>query len=485
MKVDHCGLSEPTEKAAFRSIPAREREVPMQKLRLDHSGGISANRMIVPIIVLLAICHVIIIGLIVSINSASTSLSRTMQNSGTYIEDATSLLAGSSLLSETCTNFVLMPLDGNGDINVSPLVAYANELNTDRRGSQVLEKFSKYSVSQEAMDDLTLAAGCADSMMQSQLHAMALISAVYPIPNVTPLDTLPLPELTAEEKAYPDEQKLGAARSLVLGPEYGLNKQAVSNCVGDCTRVIKTDMGQLAAETSRHIAVLRTAMWVMTSAIILLIAFTFVVLYRQLVIPLGGFVRLIRSGNTLDEDRGLQEVRMLATAYNDLLSRRDSLMATAETDSLTGLPNRYSFEQYTQGLGEEAFPLALVLFDVNFLKHTNDTYGHSKGDELLRMAASCISDCFGSAGKNKCFRFGGDEFAAVVTSASPEIMDRMGIRFREEQEKRNLSIAWGCAFAEKPSVSSFHDLSEQADKEMYDCKKDMHLEEILRDPFQS
>ncbi len=378
----------------------------MHKPRLENFGGLSANRVIIPIIVALAILHIIIIGLIVSINSASLSLSRTMQDSGTYIEDATSVLAGSSVLSETCINFILMPLNGNGDVNVNPLVAYANELNTDRRGSQVLEKFGGYRVSQAALDDLTLAAGCADSMVDAQLHALALVTAVYPFPNVTPLDTLPLPQLSEEETAYPDEQKLGVARSLVLGPEYTLNKQAVSNHVSACSQRIKADMGQLAAEASRHIAVLRLLMWVMTSIIILLIAFAFFVLYRHLVSPLNSFVRLIRSDSTLEENRGLQEVRMLATAYNDLLNRRDSLMATAETDSLTGLPNRYSFEQYTQGLGEEAFPLALVLFDVNYLKHTNDTYGHSAGDELLRKAAGCISDCFGAAGENQCFRFG-------------------------------------------------------------------------------
>lgn len=452
----------------------------MQKPRPVLSRGISANRLIVPIIAALALLHVAIIGLIVSINSSSISLSRTIQDSGTYIEDATALLAGSSLLSETCTNYVLMPLNGSGDVNVNALVAYANELNTDRRGRHVLAKFSGYEVSQAALDDLTLAAGCADSMVDAQLHAMALVSAAYPFPKVTPLDTLPLPELPEEEKVWPDEQKLGAARSLVLGPEYALNKQAVSNCVSACTREIKADMGRLAAETSKHISILRVCLWVVTSAIILLTAFTFFVLYRYLITPMTGFGRLIRADSKLEEDRGLEEVRTLATAYNDLMHRRDLLMAAAETDSLTGLPNRYSYEQYTLGLEEEAFPLALVLFDVNLLKHTNDNYGHAAGDDLLRRAAVCISDCFGEAGENKCFRFGGDEFAAIVKSAGPELMDRMEIRFLEEQKNRNLSIAWGCAYAKKLEGTSFDKLSEEADRRMYERKKEMHLDEGLR-----
>ena len=145
----------------------------MQNPRLEDSGGLSVNRVIVPIIVILAVLHILIIGLILSINNTTTKLSRTMQESGTYVEEATSLLAGSSLLSETCTNFVLMPLNGSGDVNVNPLVAYANELNEDRRGADVLDRFRGYNVSQEALDHLTLAAESAQRMVDAQLHALA------------------------------------------------------------------------------------------------------------------------------------------------------------------------------------------------------------------------------------------------------------------------------------------------------------------------
>lgn len=36
-------------------------------------------------------------------------------------------------------------------------------------------------------------------MLEAQLHALALVTAVYPFPNVTPLDTLPLPQLSEAE----------------------------------------------------------------------------------------------------------------------------------------------------------------------------------------------------------------------------------------------------------------------------------------------
>lgn len=61
-------------------------------------GGISANSLILPIVVILSILHIAIIGLIMAINTSSSSLSRIMQNAGSYTQEAASLLAGSSLL---------------------------------------------------------------------------------------------------------------------------------------------------------------------------------------------------------------------------------------------------------------------------------------------------------------------------------------------------------------------------------------------------
>ncbi len=98
-------------------------------------GGISANSVMVPILAVLSVLHVIIIILIISINSTSSELSNTMKTSGEQINVATSLLAGSSLMSETSGNFILMPVSRNGKVNVGHLIAYANELENPRRGN--------------------------------------------------------------------------------------------------------------------------------------------------------------------------------------------------------------------------------------------------------------------------------------------------------------------------------------------------------------
>ena len=460
----------------------------MRTIHRSKMGGISANRMVLPIIIILAILHALIIGLIFSINNVSSRMSQTMQTSSVYIEDATSLLGGASLLSESCTGFILMPVTSDGEVNLSPLATYAYELQVDRRGDDILAKFENYDVSQEALDYLTVAANCANNSLEAQLHAIALVTSIYPLPDIPPLDSLPLPPLTAEEQAMPDEAKLGQARVLVLGAENGLNKQSISQNVNACTGVIKSEMGQKSAITAQRIGTLRTALWAVTVSIIVLLAVTFIALYRQLISPLDGFVRLIVLDRSLDEGKGLEEVRMLASAYNALLRRRDALdgilRSAAETDTLTNLPNRYSFEQYLLELKEESScPVGVLLFDVNNLKYTNDTFGHAAGDQLLRSSAECISACFGDPETGNCFRIGGDEFAAVVKDAAQEDINEMIRRFRADQAERSISIAWGCSWIPDIGETTFSALMDLADKEMYQRKKEMHRQERSQQAF--
>lgn len=109
-------------------------------------GGWTTKSVIIPIAITLAIIHAIVISVIILINVNSSRLSTIMQNYGQYIEDATSLQGGSSLLSETSSIFVLTPLDGDGEVNYRSLIAYANEIVRDRRGKDVLGRFMTYDV---------------------------------------------------------------------------------------------------------------------------------------------------------------------------------------------------------------------------------------------------------------------------------------------------------------------------------------------------
>ena len=443
-------------------------------------GGIAANSLMRPIIIVLALLHVAIIGLIMQINATSAELSETMKTAGQQIEEATSVLAGASLLSETSTNFILMPVTEHGEINVDPLVAFATEIQRPRRGNQVLERFRNYDVSPDAIQRLTAAAGNAELLKDAQLHALALINSVYPLPKVYPLNQIPLPELTESEKALPKEEKLAQSKIIALGAVANMNKRAVSENTNACSDIIKANAGAKAAEIGKKIAILRLILLGGAGVIMVILVGTFVALYKQMIHPLMGFVQLITANQPLNEEKGLQEVRMVASAYNSLRKRRDALDAilrsAAETDALTNLPNRYRFEQYLLDAGESGYSLAILMFDINFLKETNDTLGHSAGDKLIRKAAECITSCFG----DKSFRIGGDEFAAVVEDCKPEMVQQMIYRFREVGERENVSISVGYAYAEKINETTIKQMIDEADKLMYAEKQAAHHHRLAR-----
>lgn len=441
------------------------------------TGGVSARTIILPIILTLIVLHALIIAVILMINRSSSSLSAIMQNAGTYTQDATSLLAGSSLLSETATNYVLVPLSETGEVNVLPLRAFAEELSQPRRGQDVLARFEGYDVDGDALALVQEAARSAEAMLESQLHAIALMREVYPLPEVQPLTAIPKAALTEEELALSDAGKEAAARMLVLGSVYQLNKESVSKNINACVGMLQGRSSQMAAAAAQRVARLRMTLWMVTVAIIAILALTFISLYTQILLPLGRFVRLIPANTTLDEARGFREVRLVASAYNDVLKRRDALdtilRSAAETDALTNLPNRYRFEQYLLESGESGYSTAVLLFDVNYLKKTNDTQGHLAGDKLIRTAAECIASCFGE----NCFRFGGDEFAAVVKDCTPETINQMVARFEETERAKNISVSLGFAYAEEIGNTSFRKLLDEADQRMYDQKKEMHSRE--------
>lgn len=92
----------------------------------------------------------------------------------------------------------------------------------------------------------------------------------------------------------------------------------------------------------------------------------------------------------------------------------------AEHDSLTGLSNRFSFEEklksHVHKNARKNESLALILFDLDHFKYVNDTHGHDVGDLLLKAASTKISQCLR---ETELFaRIGGDEFAIIIKNHS-------------------------------------------------------------------
>jgi diguanylate cyclase (GGDEF)-like protein len=101
----------------------------------------------------------------------------------------------------------------------------------------------------------------------------------------------------------------------------------------------------------------------------------------------------------------------------------------AHTDSLTGLPNRASFDSTLSGLAcDQAGSWALLVVDLDNLKVINDTFGHRAGDQLLRIVAARLAD---AAAPHRVFRLGGAEFATLMQdNCTTEAVDKIARKVR-------------------------------------------------------
>ncbi len=106
----------------------------------------------------------------------------------------------------------------------------------------------------------------------------------------------------------------------------------------------------------------------------------------------------------------------------------------ARVDKLTGLRNRRAFdealEQEVERARRHGTPLTVAMADVQDFKQINDSFGHAEGDRCLREVADAIG---GSVRRpDFCFRWGGDEFAVILTATSASEATRLGARLKGE-----------------------------------------------------
>lgn len=95
--------------------------------------------------------------------------------------------------------------------------------------------------------------------------------------------------------------------------------------------------------------------------------------------------------------------------------RLDEANAMAQSDQLTGLPNRWAFEQrYTAAVirSKEKFePMSVAFLDIDHFKQVNDVHGHEAGDRVLQLVAKHLSGF--ANGQCHLARHGGEEFVLV------------------------------------------------------------------------
>ena len=139
----------------------------------------------------------------------------------------------------------------------------------------------------------------------------------------------------------------------------------------------------------------------------------------------------------------------------------------SETDLLTGLCNRNSYEQNLSAYSSMCDQiLACIYVDVNGLHEMNNTKGHEAGDKMLQFVGKTLQKEFG---KKNTFRIGGDEFVALVTDESEEVVQKKIARMRILVEEKSYHIAVGYSIG-NCSETDVSLLISSAEKRMYEAK---------------
>jgi diguanylate cyclase (GGDEF)-like protein/PAS domain S-box-containing protein len=167
----------------------------------------------------------------------------------------------------------------------------------------------------------------------------------------------------------------------------------------------------------------------------------------------------------------------------DVTQRREvqrQLVHLARHDGLTGLPNRmFLYESLREALAraeEDQLVVSVLLLDIDYFKHVNDTFGHTIGDALLREFAARLAKCVRPG--DTAGRLGGDEFAVVVvtpahSNGAIDVANRIRNCLQSPivLQDQSVSVTTSIGIASYPTdTSDLEALIRYADAALYDAK---------------
>lgn len=161
------------------------------------------------------------------------------------------------------------------------------------------------------------------------------------------------------------------------------------------------------------------------------------------------------------------------------------LSSKVSTDSLTGIANRYGFEQCLERewlqADREHEPLSLIMIDLDYFKQFNDGYGHLQGDICLRRVAQTLQQLLQHL-QGTVARYGGEEFVAILPNTSMQSavqvaetlrigIQALAIRHPNSNISPWVTASLGVASVVPTGDITASDLVHEADQALYCSKK--------------
>jgi diguanylate cyclase (GGDEF)-like protein/PAS domain S-box-containing protein len=206
----------------------------------------------------------------------------------------------------------------------------------------------------------------------------------------------------------------------------------------------------------------------------------FTALEMELGTPRGARWISMAGDPIIDTAGRFEGFRGVGSDITEIRQTQERLTHLANVDVLSGLPNRGRVRQLLgealRGATSGNVPCAIMFLDLDGFKPVNDTFGHPKGDAVLRAVAKRLCDEVGADGT--VGRMGGDEFAIVVNDAQSRrkvetLADRIIVSIKEpyviDQTEIRIGVSLGCAFGPIDGAT-VDDLILKADLALYQAK---------------
>jgi diguanylate cyclase len=193
-----------------------------------------------------------------------------------------------------------------------------------------------------------------------------------------------------------------------------------------------------------------------------------------------------------DLERRVRERTQTLERRNEELSRlrlalemaNQRLKRLVAVDALTGIANRRHFDRAldreVRRARRERVPLSLIFLDLDEFKRFNDTFGHARGDVVLRQVAQTLDETFRRGG-DLVARYGGEEFAVVLPGVDVRRAELYAERLRRRvwrlaiagdsaQGFDRITISGGVASIAAGRIANADDLLRTADQALYRAK---------------
>ena len=201
----------------------------------------------------------------------------------------------------------------------------------------------------------------------------------------------------------------------------------------------------------------------------------------------GTFVNGIRVTRKILEDKDTIQISSQTVATFSYVSdleaqKRNQIYKMANFDPVTQARTKYYFldqiEQEFSHSKRKGMPLSLIIFDIDFFKKINDSYGHPAGDYVLKRVSQITQDLIRT--EDLFARYGGEEFVVLMRETSEFDAITLAQRicktiansdFQFDEHRFKVNISAGVACLQSNNFENSSDMIKSADQYLYFSKQ--------------